>query len=237
MANDRPATRVESDGFDDLAVVAHRLNSSSDDLNAALRRIEARINALALGIERFVPILSTRAWTEQSNELRIREWDEDQLGYGRIGDGWGLLTRTAHFCDDPTMSGDAEDTWDFGDEKPLLRASREIRIKAVAAIPELLKELKSQADAMLRIVETAERLAEGGSGDYSQPPDDALKVPCQVSERSLQFYSGSSDLPRGEFIAVDVCTGTGKERRKLCGMFVTREDLIRALSQVKMKDD
>ncbi|PYR10031.1 MAG: hypothetical protein DMF99_13405 [Acidobacteria bacterium] len=56
MANDAPATRVESAGFDDLIPIARRLNTASDDLNAALKRIEGRLNDLGIGIDRFVPI-------------------------------------------------------------------------------------------------------------------------------------------------------------------------------------
>ena len=52
MANDSPAPRVESVGFDDLIPVARRLNTASDDLNAALKRIEERLNEIGIGIDR-----------------------------------------------------------------------------------------------------------------------------------------------------------------------------------------
>ena len=49
--------------------------------------------------------------------------------------------------------------WEFTDEKPLQRSSRELRVKAVAAIPDLLKQLKGEADSVLKTVETAQHLA------------------------------------------------------------------------------
>lgn len=234
MANNGTDPGVESVGFDDLAPLAHRLNSSSDDLNAALRRIEARLNALTLGIEAFVPIEVTREWVSE-RQHEPEEFHEDQLGFGRLGDGWGLLTRTAHFTDLPPDS-DPGDCWEFGEEKSLLRASRPIRIHAVSVIPNLLKQLKSEADKVLSVVEHAERLAdEGTPGEEPPAPvDDTLRCPCVVSERALQFYSGSSATTGGEYITVDVVKGTESARR-LARLFVRREDLTRALNLVRPK--
>jgi hypothetical protein len=159
MANDDPATRPESVGFDDLIPLARRLNTASDDLNAALRRIEERLNQLGIGIARFVPIPDTREGVSDGREHEPEEWCEYQVGYDRVGDGWALLTRRAHFRDDPSMTASPEDSWRFDEEKPLSRSSRELRIKAVTVIPELLKELKAGAESVLQIVEKARHLA------------------------------------------------------------------------------
>jgi len=159
MANDAPAPRVESIGFDDLAPVASRLNSSSDDLNAALKRIEDRLNELGIGISRFVPIPDTRKIAREGVEHQAEDWSEYQIGYDRLNDRWALWTRRAHFQDDPTMTAAPEDCWQFDEEKPLLRSSRELRIKAIAAIPELLRGLKSEAEGVLQVVEIARRIA------------------------------------------------------------------------------
>jgi len=70
MANDAPATRVESAGFDDLIPIARRLNTASDDLNAALKRIEGRLNDLGIGIDLFVPIPDTREVVSDPAEQR-----------------------------------------------------------------------------------------------------------------------------------------------------------------------
>lgn len=164
MANDVPVARVESVGFDDLIPVARRLNSASDDLNAALKRIEDRLNELGIGIDRFVPIPDTREGVSDGSEHHPEEWSEYQVGYDRVGDGWAILTRRARFQDDPTMTVTPEECWQFDEVKPLLRSSRELRIKAVAVIPELLKELKAEAEGVLQVVESARRLAGDGSG-------------------------------------------------------------------------
>jgi hypothetical protein len=162
MANDNPATRVEPVGFDDLIPIARRLNTASDDLNAALKRIEDRLNELGIGIDRFVPIPDTREVVSDGTAHEPEEWSEYQVGYDRVGDGWALLTRRAHFQDDPTLTASPEDCWRFDEVKPLLRSSRELRIRAVAAIPKLLEELKAEAEGVLRVVESARRLAGDG---------------------------------------------------------------------------
>lgn len=188
MASNGIAPRVESVGFDDLTLLAHRLNSSSDDLNAALRRIEARLNALALGIETFVPIETTREYVNEDGPHQPEEYEEHQLGYGRLGDGWGLLTRTAHFTDGQDISADPDTYWDFGEQKSLLRASRDTRIHAVSAIPELLKQLKSEADKVLSVVEAAQRLADEGSSG----PEVSATVPGDSRGRQVEFEFGET---------------------------------------------
>jgi hypothetical protein len=62
------------------------------------------------------------------------------------------------------MTISPDDCWEFGEEKPLLRSSRELRIKAVVAIPELLKELKAEAEGVLQVVKDAQRLAGDNAG-------------------------------------------------------------------------
>jgi hypothetical protein len=61
-----------------------------------------------------------------------------------------------------------------------------------------------------------------------------LGVPCIVSNRWLQFAeSGAGPYREGEYIRVDVMTNTGDTPRKICELVVTREDLLRAINNVK----
>jgi hypothetical protein len=124
-----------------------------------LKRIEERLNELGIGLDRYVAIPETRDVVSDGRDQAAEEWTEYQVGYDRLGDRWALMTRRAHFQDDPMMTGVAEDCWKFDEEKPLLRASRDLRIKAVAAIPELLKDLKGEADRVLGVVDAARHLA------------------------------------------------------------------------------
>ncbi|EPY2271303.1 hypothetical protein [Clostridium sporogenes] len=59
-------------------------------------------------------------------------------------------------------------------------------------------------------------------------------VPCEVSERWLQFDEKSALCEGGEFIGVDVMTlGSDEQPKKICNLILTREDIERALANVK----
>ena len=61
-----------------------------------------------------------------------------------------------------------------------------------------------------------------------------LAVPCEVSERWLEFDPTSHRLRGGEFIGLSVMTrGRGGDERTLCGLWITREELTDVLSRVK----
>ena len=158
MADHRPTAPAGSAGFDELILLARRISIVSDDLNAALKRIEDRLNALVIGIESFVPIPDTRE-VASSDKREAEEWHEYHLGYGRVGSGWGLLTRRSCFHDDPSMTALPASRRRYTDEKPLQRSSRELRVKAVAAIPDLLKQLEGEAVSALKTVESPQHLA------------------------------------------------------------------------------
>lgn len=62
-------------------------------------------------------------------------------------------------------------------------------------------------------------------------------VPCQISDRWLQFDSESELCGGGEFISVDVMTlGSNEQSKKICQLILTREDIERALASVRVKD-
>jgi hypothetical protein len=64
-----------------------------------------------------------------------------------------------------------------------------------------------------------------------------FSVPCEVSERWLLFGRTSSMLREGEFISVDIMTMTENNNpKKLCGLFITRENLMEVLSNIKAEE-
>ena len=62
-------------------------------------------------------------------------------------------------------------------------------------------------------------------------------VPCQVSERWLQFPEQSSNMKQdGEWLCIDVMTRNQNDKaRKLCELVVTKEDLLKVLESIKCK--
>lgn len=62
-------------------------------------------------------------------------------------------------------------------------------------------------------------------------------VPCEVTERWLQFPEESQFVGNKELMFIDVMTyGKEHETRKLCSLCLSREDILRALNNVKVKN-
>ena len=99
------------------------------------------------------------------------------------------MTRRAHFTDDPTMTIAPGDCWEFDEQKPLLRSSRELRIKAVAAMPELLGSLKAEAEGVLDVVDSARSLASASKGDTAC---DVIREHSRQAR--LPVHSGTASL-------------------------------------------
>ena len=60
------------------------------------------------------------------------------------------------------------------------------------------------------------------------------RVPCQVSERWLQFPEIAHPLQGGDFMMIDVMTlGSDEKERKLCELVLTKQDLLGMIEQVE----
>ena len=59
-------------------------------------------------------------------------------------------------------------------------------------------------------------------------------VPCEVSDRWLEFPETSDSVPGlGDMVVVAVMTNAFTGPRKLCDLTISREDLAKALANVK----
>jgi hypothetical protein len=92
-----------------------------------------------------------------------------ELGYMRFQDGWKLAVRTVNYTqtkddvrqiewDEPANAIDGVEV--FRDVKPLLRASRTVRMLAVDRIPQLLDALYGAASAVDLAIEKARRISD-----------------------------------------------------------------------------
>ena len=117
-----------------LAATAVNLNESSQSLSELIERIDGALQRLNLGVS---------AWTVVSHggNAIVSSWSED-LGYGRTGrKSWGLMLRKVeqHFPDI-----DQYDEWPFNE------APRELRVRAVKHIPNLLKKLDEASQELVK---------------------------------------------------------------------------------------
>jgi hypothetical protein len=84
-----------------------------------------------------------------------------ELGYGCHGNAWRLLIRERLFERRRDEYGQPEgEAIDATSPKPLLEASRNRRIQAVKAVPELVESLKNATTEALQAIEKAGKLAE-----------------------------------------------------------------------------
>jgi hypothetical protein len=153
--------------LNDLEPISKRLNAASDELSKTLESIQQKLNAFSLGVEAW---LSVPDFGPLHSEVvgivdNIRTIRNQELGYGRIGDGWGLIVRTSLY----KQNFDAKDSeWllttyfpdDVVGQKPLLKASRDTRVRAVWAIPDLINLLHNTAGQVIDAVEEAKKIAD-----------------------------------------------------------------------------
>ena len=124
-----PVSKIHST-FSELSETARSINAASDRLTIAIERLDAALKSLNLGITAWV---ACDKLAEKSNSPRC------DLGYDKVGYGaWGLCLR---HVGSPTIKGfpDQLTVWYFN------QAPRELRLRAVAHLPELIEELNKNA--------------------------------------------------------------------------------------------
>ena len=147
--------------FSSLAKKSKTINKRSDELTEALAAINKKLNSLNLGIEVFCSgaleiTCETRMDDTRHGELE-REFDTSTyLGYGKHGGEWGLLLKTE------TLEKALDDEWrEYDSERNfLLSAPRQLRMKAVDHIEELVRLLEEEADNLEASVGKAKKIAE-----------------------------------------------------------------------------
>ena len=115
-----------------LAVHAAKLNETSKILAEVVERIDDALQRLNLGVTAWVPVRQVN-----NAERGGSEFLSEALGYSRLGRSWGLVLKKSEgdlADDDPQM-----EQWPFNE------APRNLRIRAVKKIPDLLAALDRQA--------------------------------------------------------------------------------------------
>jgi hypothetical protein len=134
-----------------LSSFSKSLNEASDELSKQISAIESALNEFKLGVWVWVkkPILTETEFSEPDDAGNRREFNFNyELGYGKHKGKWGLLISYGWEGDDGM---DTKIT-------PLRDAPREIRIKAMGRIPDLLDELAQEMSSLTQ--EASKRAAE-----------------------------------------------------------------------------
>ena len=116
--------------FQALSSIASSLNAASDELTKVVGVLDEALKKLNVGL----PVWVT-AW---SRGVEDWEFDDDQIGYYKVNGKWGVALRH--------IWGDHRDDT-FYDEGPWLfnDAPRELRLRCVNKIPEVIEALAKEA--------------------------------------------------------------------------------------------
>ena len=145
--------------FSSLERVARNLNDSSDEVNRALADAEARLVSFKIGLEVWHPQeLDCSDATGSIRPNEVTEYVSDVLGFARIEGKWCLCVKRVAVATG-YYEGDQQCPYtnEYVDRapEPLLRQSRNLRIKALTVLPDFLKHMASHVEETFKDVEMA----------------------------------------------------------------------------------
>ncbi len=148
------------DSIKELSSLSRKLNQKSDTLNEVITSINAKLATLNLGVEAWVGnIQRGDPWyRDADDDQAFPLHDETWLGYYRFEKGWELAVKTV------TVDADGGAAYVDG-LAPLLSARRDIRVRAMKLIPELLNSIKKNAETLLQSIDEAEKAAQTLTGE------------------------------------------------------------------------
>jgi len=150
---------VDAKNLAELSDLAKQLNSQTDSLNDAISALNRRLTAMNIGIECYLdrPLISSG----MSKDGDTKYEEDTYLGYDKVGHegAWELAIKEERieyqWDRDSGEEIPVTETW----YTPLLRESRDVRLKAVEQFDELIGALTRQAKKKLAGIETAKKLA------------------------------------------------------------------------------
>jgi hypothetical protein len=130
MASDEPKYAKVQTHFKALSSVSTSLNTASDELVKAVSVLDEALKKLNVGLTVWV--------TFRSRGVEDWEYDDDQIGYGKVNGKWGITLRRI-WGDNRNDNHDDEGPWLFNE------APRDMRLASVDKIPELIEALSKEA--------------------------------------------------------------------------------------------
>lgn len=151
----------------ELSAVSTTLNDKSNKVTALLNEFQRKLCAMNLGVEAWVtssPLTETLRVERYQGSILLdspkHQSHDEQLGFGPLGDKWGLLVRTVILerSQYEANIGEGYD-WDLVDEgtpTALLQASRPTRIAALSRLDALVRALTAKAEKVVKSIDSAE---------------------------------------------------------------------------------
>jgi hypothetical protein len=135
---------------------ATRLNAESDSVNITIAGIETQLVDANVGLEVWLRQVVTS--TDAKGNAHGKSWTATRLGFAKIGNEWCLAVKPVRF-DAGFFEGDTSCPYqeEYADGEPmrLLKASRQIRIRALELLPELVEQLTLEASRCAEMISNA----------------------------------------------------------------------------------
>ena len=137
--NDSLVQRV-NELFPSLAATAANLNEASQKLSTLIDRLDSVLQRLNLGVTTWTLVTQGGPAVDRNGS---QYWFE-RLGYGKTGrKSWGLMLRKGQGDSLQILNPEQYDEWPFNE------APRELRMRAIKYIPNLLEELDRASQEMV----------------------------------------------------------------------------------------
>ena len=129
-STDPKIAKIQSN-FQALSNVASSLNAASDELTKVVAKLDEALKKLNVGLTVWVTF-------KDRLEHEPSRYDCDQIGYCKVNGKWGIALR---------QIWGQEDFGEHNEDGPWLfsEASREMRLRSVDKIPELIEKLSNKA--------------------------------------------------------------------------------------------
>jgi prefoldin subunit 5 len=151
--------------FQALSAVASSLNSASDELTKTVTILDEALRKLNIGLT---------VWVSYANhDVEPGDFDNDQIGYCKLNSKWGIALRR-EWGDTQRGEYGGEGPWLFND------APRDMRLKGVDKIPELIAALSVEAtETTKKVREKTQEISELASAitQITNPEKQTTKAP------------------------------------------------------------
>jgi hypothetical protein len=136
---------------------AKQLNKVSDEVNLELKNLEDTLNKANIGLTFWFETRPLHQ-SDTTGDLSSSEYTSDVLGYTRIGGSWCLAVKrlqqvSGYFEGD--MSCPFTNVFVITEPESLLKASRDLRLKALQIMPEFLTALNEHIESNVDAIRAA----------------------------------------------------------------------------------
>jgi hypothetical protein len=190
--------------FQALSAVASSLNSASDEFTQVIGVLDEALKKLNIGLTVWV------IFADRGDEQDPARYNCDQIGYFKVDGKWGIALR--HIWGHEAFDEHNEDgPWLFKD------APREMRLRSVDKIPELIKSLSEEASSTTKKIQEKTKEVRELAAAISSVTTETKAKSVTLAERVAAGQKSLTTKPGAQSAAgmlSDMVTGHMKEGSK-----------------------